>query len=127
MSEKFMIHEDPFYTWEKYYLATLTLARGSRPLEERLYDVWLSHLMGLKPEQFPVQVREKHATIYNTLQLAAKPMGYDMRGTCVLGELEERQLVDEILSVFLELTRMNAIARNEERTLRMMKAELGLN
>ena len=74
-----MIHEDPFYTWEKYYLATLTLATGSDTLEERLYDVWISHFMGLKPEQFPVQVREKHTNIYSTLELAAKPMGYEMR------------------------------------------------
>lgn len=122
-----MIHEDLFYTCEKYHEATLTLASGSGPLEERLWSVWISHFLGLRPEQFPDEVREEHSKIYRTLERSAKPSGYDLRGTCSLGEMEERHLAEEIVSVFLKLSRMKAIIRHEEDTLHTMKAELGLS
>ena len=63
------------YVWEKFHVATITLASGSSPIQQRLTDAFTGSLIRLSERDFPTPRSKKRFAALLKSATRAKPAG----------------------------------------------------
>ena len=90
------------YTWEKFYLALLTLATGSSSLHSRLVDAYTSSLIRLTPEDLPVDMRDEFVQLCHRLT-SEQPVGSEGSVWATvekMDEIEVKRIAEQIVSLY---------------------------
>jgi hypothetical protein len=98
------------YGWEKFYAAVSSLAASADSLQDRLANVWISHLIHLNPdEDLPEErrgeFREMKARV--TRETGRAGEGSIAATTRLITDKEARQMIERICSIY------DAIAREK--------------
>jgi len=94
-------------TWEKFQGATLTLV-GSRPIKDRLLDAYRNHLVHVREEELPKELRMDFRAVAHALTREAPVI----RGEDALRATVRKLSVAEADNVALEVVKLfSAVAR----------------
>jgi len=101
------------YAWEKLFSAVLSMAMGENNVQSRLYDAFLG-FHTLKTEDFPEDLQKDFNEIMNKLTEVKTQTGNEgiVRATLnVMSDMDARNLAENIVSLYTEITRRDAIER----------------
>ncbi len=97
------------YTWEKLFVAVLSMAKSDSSLQDRLVGAYLS-FHTLRDEDFPEgELRESFQEITHALtwRPARGDEGTVRATTHLMGDQEAGELVEKIVSLYDEVTRLH--------------------
>jgi hypothetical protein len=95
------------YVWEKFHLAVNGLASSQRPLQERIADAYVYHLIHLRRHELPAEIRDDFAELNRVLtsEQAKGDEGNVAASAAVLGEVEAHRVIDSIVSMYDRVAR----------------------
>lgn len=90
------------YVWEKFYSAVRGLAASEFPLPRRLANAYLYHLMHLRREELPEDIKDDFRDLVEALSRkeATGDEGNVMASATTLDELEVNELIHSITDMY---------------------------
>ena len=105
------------YAWEKLFCAVESLAAGTGSIQDRLYNICVSHLGGLRPDIFPQEIRDEFEDLWEIVT-KVQPLHSDQgslkTSIKALSEDRARKLVEQIVSMFSKGEKPERTPRNEK-------------
>jgi hypothetical protein len=101
------------YTWEKFFLAIDGLVVSGEPLQERLANAYVYHLMHAENDGLPEDIAEDFKKLSDSLRrvTATGTEGNVMASARSLNELEARELLHLIVSMYDRVAKHGPNAR----------------
>ena len=103
--------------WETFYLAVRGVARSPDPLQQRLAHAYLDHLRQLRRDELPASIRDDFRRLEQALtRVRAKGGAGDVvASAAVLSDLEARDLIELVVSMYNAVAECRVTAEEERR------------
>jgi hypothetical protein len=96
------------YVWEKFHLAVLGLATSTAPLQSKLADAYIDHLMHAEAEGVPQEIKEEFNELVHAMTRAESWKESEGRAQAsgqLLTDLEAHRLVQSVVSMYDEVAK----------------------